>query len=115
MSKEGEKVNWILLLVLFLIFTEVSFIWITRMKHIRIDIVDALTVKIVSAIIGAIGVGILYFGSRAAVLYGIDLLIVQLTEFAVGAAIVVVVIAAIIGWILINKYIANKFVIKERR
>ena len=106
--------NWILLIVLFLIFTEISFIWITRMRHKHIDTIDALGIKIISAIMGAIGVGICYFGSKAAILYGIDLLVLQITELAAGAAIVTIVGVAIIAWVIVNKYIANRFVIKER-
>ena len=107
--------NWILLLVLFLIFTEISFIWVSRIRHKRLDIIDALGIKIISAIMGAIGVGICYFGSKAAIMYGIDLLVIQLTELAIGAVIIIVIIVALITWVVINKYIANKYVIKERR
>ena len=107
--------NWILLLVLFLIFTEVSFIWITRMKHRKIDIIDTLAIKLISIIMGGIGVGIVYFGSRAAILYGTELLVIQLTEVAVGAGVLIGIGAVIVAWVIINKYIANKFVIKERR
>jgi len=105
--------NWILIIVSILIFTEITYLAIAKGYGRKMDFFQAFLVKLTSLLVAGTITGILYFGWKALEEIGVDLIINQLTGAALIAGGVVLIVGTLIGWVLINKYLGNKFIIKK--
>ena len=104
---------WILIITSILIFTEISYFSIVKTFNRHLDFLSASFVKIVSIIIGVLSTGVLYFGWQAISEMDLTLLFKQLTEIAFAVGSIVAILGVLFGWIMINKYIGNKYIVKK--